>query len=187
MLKLFVRFGTGRLARGAYTALIGKFVMTKIYVALFCCLPLSIAFANGRDQDPTKVEFFERLYKMDIQGVKPYEEYQDPDTFYSEIARKVGIPQVAHTAVEKKFGWKQNDKRFSYATMIKGGGISRDWGVMVTRVPVALQKAQSVEERKAICQLIEMKFVVIAYDGEISFPDVGTSGRKKTKPVQPNL
>ena len=38
---------------------------------------------------------------MDIQGVKPYEEYQDPDTFYSEIARKVGIPQVAHTAVEK--------------------------------------------------------------------------------------
>ena len=58
---------------------------------------------------------------------------------------------------------------------------------MVIRVPVALQKAQSVEERKTICQLIEMKFVVIAYDGEISFPDVGTSGRKKTKPVQPNL
>ena len=70
--------------------------------------------------------------------------------------------------------------------MIKGGEISRNWGVMVTSA-VALQKAQSVEERKAICQLIEMKFVVIAYDGEISFPDVGTSGRKKTKPVQPNL
>ena len=84
----------------------------KIYVVLLCCLPLSIAFADGRDQDSTKVEFFERLYKMDIQGVKPYEEYQDPDTFYSEIARKVGIPQVAHTAVEKKFGWKQNDNRF---------------------------------------------------------------------------
>ena len=129
------------------TALIDKFVMTKIYIALFCCLPLSIAFAHGHDQDPTKVEFFERLYKMDIQGVKPYEEYQDPDTFYSEIARKVGIPQVAHTAVEKKFGWKQNDKKFSYATMIKGGGISRDWGVMVTRVPVALKK-RSVGRRK---------------------------------------
>ena len=72
--------------------------------------------------------------------------------------------------------------------MIKGGEISRDWGVMVTRVPVALQKAQSVEEeRKAICQLIETKFVVISYDGDISFPEVGTSGRKKTKPVQPNL
>ena len=103
------------------------------------------------------------------------------------IQRSQGIPQVAHTAVEKKIGWKQNDKRFSYATMIKGGEISRDWGVMVTRVPVALQKAQSVEERKAICQLIETKFVVISYDGDISFPEVGTSGRKKTKPVQPNL
>ena len=112
MLKLFVRFGTGRLARGAYTAFINKFVMTKIYAALFCCLPLSIAFANGRDQDPTKVEFFERLYKMDIQGVKPYEEYQYPDTFYTEIASKVGIRQVAHTAVEKNLDGSRTTRDF---------------------------------------------------------------------------
>ena len=32
--------------------------------------------------------------------------------FYSEIARKVAISQVAVNAVEKKFGWKQNDKGF---------------------------------------------------------------------------
>lgn len=147
----------------------------------------SVTFADSLDQDSTKVEFFERIYKMDIQGVKPYEEYQDPDSFYSEIARKVGIPQVAHDAVGKRFGWKQDDKRFFYATMIKGGGASPDWGVMVTRVPVALQKAQSIEERKAILQLMEMKFVVISYDGNISFPDVETSGRKKTKPIHPNL
>ena len=109
MLKLFVRFGTGCLARGAYTALIGKFVMTKIYVALFCCLPLSIAFANGHDQDPTKVEFFERLYKMDIQGVKPYEEYQGPAP---SIQRSQGIPQVAHTAVEKKLDGSRTTRDF---------------------------------------------------------------------------
>ena len=86
--------------------------MTKIHVALFCCLPLSIAFADGRDQDPTRVEFFERLYKMDIQGVKPYKEYQDPDSFYSEIARKVGIPQVAHNAVEKNLGGSKTTSGF---------------------------------------------------------------------------
>ena len=74
-----------------------------------------------------------------------------------------------------------------YATMIKVGEISRDWGVMVTRIPVALQKAQSAEERKAIRRLIEMKLLVISYDGDISFPEVGTSGRKKTKLAQPNL
>ena len=168
-------------------AVIGGFIMKKIYTALFCCTLLSVTFADSLDQDSTKVEFFERIYKMDIQGVKPYEEYQDPDSFYSEIARKVGIPQVAHDAVGKRFGWKQDDKRFFYATMIKGGGASPDWGVMVTRVPVALQKAQSIEERKAILQLMEMKFVVISYDGNISFPDVETSGRKKTKPIHPNL
>ena len=53
-------------------------------------------------------------------------------------------------------------------------------------VPVALQ-TQSIEERKVILQLMEIKFVVISYDGDISFPEVGTSGRKETKPVQPNL
>ena len=72
-------------------------------------------------------------------------------------------------------------------TMIKGGGASPDRGVMVTRVPVALQKAQSIEERKATLQLMEMKFVVISYDGNISFPEVETSGRKKTKPIHLNL
>ena len=34
---------------------------------------------------------------------------------------------------------------------------------------------------------MEMKFVVISYAGDISFPEAGTSGRKKTNPVQPNL
>ena len=71
--------------------------------------------------------------------------------------------------------------------MIKGGGASLDWGVMVTRVPVTLQKARSIEERKAFLQLIEMKFVVISYDGDISFPEVGKADCKKTKPIHPNL
>lgn len=161
--------------------------MKRTYAVLLCCTLLSTTFAENIDQDPTKVEFFERIYKMDIQGVKPYEEYQDPDSFYSEIAKKIGIPQVARDAIEKEFGWKQNDKKFFYVCMIKGGGVSPGWGVMVTRFPVALQKAESVEGRKALLQLMEMKFVVISYDGDISFPEVGTSGRKKTKAIDPNL
>ena len=90
------------LASALHIVLIRRFIMKKIYTALFCCVLLSTTFADRLDQDPTKVEFFERIYKMDIQGVKPYEEYQDPDSFYSDIARKVGVPQVAHNAVEKK-------------------------------------------------------------------------------------
>ena len=53
-----------------------------------------------------------RAYLLDIQGVDPDEEYQDPDSFYFDIARKVGIAQVARDAVGKEFGRKQNDKRF---------------------------------------------------------------------------
>ena len=33
---------------------------------------------------------------------------------------------------------------------------------------------------------MEIKVIVISYDGDISFPEVGTSGRKETNPIQPN-
>ena len=34
------------------------------------------------------VEFFERIYGIKIKEVKPLEEYQDPVTFYFEVAEK---------------------------------------------------------------------------------------------------
>ena len=43
---------------------------------------------------------------------KPIDEYQDPDTFYSEIAKQVGIPKIVYEVVEEKFGWKNDDKNF---------------------------------------------------------------------------
>ena len=57
--------------------------------------------ADEAASDRKKVEFFEKLYKMKIEGVKPLEEYDDPDSFYSAIAKQVGIPKKAFDAVEK--------------------------------------------------------------------------------------
>ena len=34
------------------------------------------------------MEFFERIYGIEIKEVEPLEEYQDPLTFYSEVAEK---------------------------------------------------------------------------------------------------
>jgi hypothetical protein len=45
-------------------------------------------FEVEHDQDPGKVEFFERIYGIEIKEVKPLEEYQDPGTFYSEVTKK---------------------------------------------------------------------------------------------------
>ena len=89
-------------------------------------------------EDRRKVEFFEKLYGSKIKGVKPIDEYQDPDTFYSEIAKQVGIPEIVYEAVEKKFGWKNDEENF-LTLMIKGGGNSDDWGVMVTRIPNSIK------------------------------------------------
>ena len=70
-------------------------------------------------EDRRKVEFFEKLYGSKIKGVKPIDEYQDPDTFYSEIAKQVGIPEIVYEAVEKKFGWKNDEENFLALKYIK--------------------------------------------------------------------
>ena len=128
------------------------------------------AAADEAGPDRKKVEFFEKLYKMKIEGVKPLEEYDDPDSFYSAIAKQVGIPKKAFDAVEKKYGWKQNDK-FFLSAMVKGGWDGDDWGVMVTKFPAALKEAKSKKEKMKLLEGMEMKMVVIGYDGAVSFPE----------------
>ena len=65
-------------------------------------------------EDRRKVEFFEKLYDTTITGIKPIGEYDDPDTFYSEIAKQVGIPEIVYEAVEKKFGWKNDEENRNF-------------------------------------------------------------------------
>lgn len=150
-------------------------------LTISCCL--ASVWADAPSEDRRKVEFFEKLYDTKIKGVKLFHEYQDPDTFYSEIAKQVGIPEVVHKAVEEKYGWKNDDENF-LLLMIKGGGSNDAWGVMVTEVPSVLnalngniENAKSEEEKKKfvseridLLKEIEMKIVVVGYDGKISFP-----------------
>jgi citrate lyase gamma subunit len=69
--------------------------------------------------------------------------------------------------------------------MIKGGGNSDDWGVMVTRIPNSIKgfkkeimSTKSESEKKEIrtkmldvLKDMEMRMVVVGYDGKISFPE----------------
>ena len=42
-------------------AVVGGFIMKKMYTALFCCTLLLPTFSDRLDQGPNKVEFFDRL------------------------------------------------------------------------------------------------------------------------------
>jgi hypothetical protein len=155
--------------------------MKKTIISLMACL-LFVSFSNAADpsSDRSKVEFFEKLYKTKIVGVKLLEEYPDPDQFYSAIAKQVGIPKIALDAVDNQFGWKQDDENF-LAVIVKGGGNSDDWGVMVTKFPTGLKTAKSKEEKMKLLKKMEMKMVVIGYDRKISFPE---KKKRKTAPNQ---
>ena len=143
-------------------------------VLLTCLLITSLATAADDspqpESDPTNIAFFEKLYDTKITGVKRLEDYDDPDSFYAAIAQRVGIPQQAFAAVEKRFGWKQDDG-FLYAAVVKGGSDSPYWGVMVSRIPASLKAAVTIAQRKEALKLMELKFVVIDYEGNVSFPE----------------
>ena len=158
-----------------------------LIMALVLLLPKAVKAgepAGNPADDPQRVEFFEALYGVEIKGVQPLETYADPDTFYSEIAKQVGIPELARQAVEEKYGWKESDE-FFLAMMIKGGGSQPDWGVMVTRFPTALKTAATVEEKKELLLQMDMKFVVIGYDGQVSFPKEKAGPTERTHAADP--
>ncbi len=145
--------------------------MKKILCFLFVGLLFAtFSLADEASSNRKKVEFFEKLYKVKIEGVKPLEKYPDPDQFYSAIAKQVGIPKKAFEAVEKKYGWKENDG-FFLSAMVKGGWDGDYWGVMVTKFPAALKNAKSKEEKMKLLKGMEMKMLVIGYDGTVSFPE----------------
>jgi len=154
------------------------FLLSAIFVPL-----CGFSESSNPSEDRRKIEFFEKLYGKKIMGVKPLGEYDDPDTFYSEIAKQVGIPEIVYEAVEKKLGWKNDEENF-LMLMIKGGGDNGAWGVLVTKVPSALnalngdiedaktkeEKKKFISERIELLKKMEMQMVVVAYDGKISFP-----------------
>jgi hypothetical protein len=144
------------------------------------------AAAEHAADDPTKVEFFEKLYKTEITGVKPLEDYDDPDSFYSAIAQQVGIPELAFEAAAKRFGWKKDDG-FAYSAVVKGGWDAPNWGVMISRIPEPKQKPKTPEEMRALMKQMQLKFVVIGYDGTITFPkeDADSATGNASAPSKP--
>ena len=158
-------------------------IILLLLPAIFLFPLLGFSESLKPSEDRKKVEFFEKLYDTKIKGIKPLGEYDDPDTFYSEIAKQVGIPEIVYEAVENKLGWKNDEENF-LMLMIKGGGDNDAWGVLVTKVPSALnalngniedaktkeEKKKFISERIDLLKKMEMQMVVVGYDGKISFP-----------------
>ena len=115
------------------------------------------------------VAFFEKKYQKKITGVKPKNEYSDPDQFYSAIGEQLGIPEVAWNAAAEKFGWKKDDGNQTL-TMLKGGptagGGQGTWDVMFIR------SKTNPETRKPDLATMEQVMVQIDYDGNIKFPAI---------------
>ena len=144
--------------------------MQNIVIIVLALSITRLSIACEESFDRSKVEFFEKLYSTKIKGVKLIEQYDDPDLFYSAIGKQVGIPKIAFEAVRTKYDWKQ-DNDFFLSAMIKGGPLGDCWAVMVSKIPNALKTAKTDQERLKLIQKMEMKMVLIGYDGTVSIPE----------------
>ena len=81
-------------------------MMTRTLLLYLGIVSTQLAVFGEPASDRKKIAFFENLYKVKLDGVKPLEAYKDPDAFDSAIAKQVGIPRKAFEAVEEKFGWE---------------------------------------------------------------------------------
>jgi hypothetical protein len=115
------------------------------------------------------VAFFEKKYQKKITGVKPKNEYSDPDQFYSAIGKQLGIPEIAWKAAAEKFGWKKDDGKHTF-TLLKGGptteGGQGTWDVMFIRYTI------NPETKKPDPATMEQVMVQLDYDGNIKFPEI---------------
>ena len=98
------------------------------------------------------LEFFENRYKVEIEGVKALSEYRDPDSFYSAIATKLKIPQVAFEAVAKKYGWQKDGKRIQQAIVRRFEG---NWILMIYQIKI------DPETRKPIMKTMDQKWAAV--------------------------
>ena len=91
---------------------------------------LFIITANCHGED---VIYFEKRYQTHIEGVGSIETYEDPDQFYAEIAKQLGIPQLAFDAVSKKYGWKRDASKVKKAIIRRG---EQRWTVLIFQCSV---------------------------------------------------
>jgi hypothetical protein len=116
------------------------------------------ARATG-DED---VAFFEKTYGKKIEGVKPIGEYDDPDTYYSEIAKQLGIPKIAFDAAAKQFAWAEGDGKESKAVVKR---IPGQWQVMIMRFKI------NPNTGKPDAKSIEVKSMTLDDKGKATFPE----------------
>jgi len=126
------------------------------------------AIKPAKQSSVEDVSFFEKKYKRKIVGVRPINEYSDPDEFYSAIAKQLGIADIARQAAFAKYGWSEDDGKFT-KVMLKGGptagGAQGRWDVMFFRAEL------DPETKKPIPASIETRMVQVDYDGHITFPE----------------
>ena len=151
------------------------------YASMYAAAEEALAARKLMDQHKAQlaaeeedVAFFEKKYRRKITGVKPKNEYSDPDQFYSAIGKQLGIPEVAWKAAAEKYGWKPDDDKHTF-TMLKGGpaagGGQGTWDVMFIRSKI------NPETQQPDPATLEQVMVQVDYDGNITFPELPKGDR----------
>jgi hypothetical protein len=78
-----------------------------------------------------ELSYFEEKYQTKLDGIAPKSDHKDLDRYYTEIAKRLGIPAIAFAAVSEKYGWKKEDGTVTGAIIRRS---ENTWRVLVYRM-----------------------------------------------------
>lgn len=119
------------------------------YLGIWFLIVGLVSASPARAED---VEYFESTYQIKLKGIREIKDYSDPDEFYSEIGRQLGIHTLAGEIVQKKEGWSAKNSPIMNATIKRGDDL---WVVLIFRV------ARLTAEKKPDMESLEMRYLTI--------------------------
>lgn len=78
-----------------------------------------------------ELSYFEDKYHTKITGIAPKSEHTDLDDYYSQVANRLGIPDLAFAAVSEKYGWKKEHESTTRCIIRRSND---KWAVLLFRI-----------------------------------------------------
>lgn len=128
---------------------------------------LGIPSSHAGEED---IAYFEKIYKTEITGVGPIEEYPDPALFYAAIAQKLGIREKA-LAAAKANGWKEDPEKVQNAVVNRLSATAR-WQIIIGQMK--LDRKNNEVDRESI----EVAMLELGDRGRLT-PSSYQTGRRK--------
>jgi len=109
-----------------------------------------------------ELAFFERNFGKKIQGIKAKDEYEYPEDYYFEIAKQLGIAQIADEAAAAKNFWRKDSGKHT-KSVVRIDQSRQAWYISIYRFSLF------TEAKKPDPSTMQLHWIKVDFQGEVTF------------------